>query len=185
MNTVITSKEAILNISRQLIQKQGCTAINIRNVAAACGVSIGSIYNYFNSKSDLMAAVIESVWHDIFHFPDNIDNSINFLDCVSIIFNNIQEGVKKYPGFFTLHSISFLGNDKVNGQKLMAKSWEHIQAVLYNILCNDKNIRKEAFNEILTPQKFTDIIFSLIISALIQQNYDCTAILEMIKKTIY
>ncbi len=48
MNTVITSKEAILNISRQLIQKQGCTAINIRNVAAACGVSVGSIYNYFN-----------------------------------------------------------------------------------------------------------------------------------------
>ena len=78
-----------------------------------------------------------------------------------------------------------MGNDKVNGQKLMAKSWEHIQAVLYNILCNDKNIRKEAFNEILTPQKFTDSIFSLIISAFIQQNYDCTAILEMIKKTIY
>ena len=44
---------------------------------------------------------------------------------------------------------------------------------------------KKHFNEILTPQKFTDIIFSLIISALIQQNYDCTAILEMIKKTIY
>lgn len=99
MNTVITSKEAILNISRQLIQKQGCTAINIRNVAAACGVSVGSIYNYFNSKSDLMAAVIESVWHDIFHFPDNIDNSINFLDCVSIIFNNIQEGVKNIQAF--------------------------------------------------------------------------------------
>ena len=107
MNTVITSKEAILNISRQLIQKQGCTAINIRNVAAACGVSVGSIYNYFNSKSDLMAAVIESVWHDIFHFPDNIDNSINFLDCVSIIFNNIQEGVKKYPAaIHTIHAIN-------------------------------------------------------------------------------
>lgn len=185
MNNVVTSKEAILNISRQLIQQQGCTAINIRNVASACGVSVGSIYNYFNSKSDLIAAAIESVWYDIFHFPDNIDKSISFSECVRVVFNNIQKGSEKYPGFFTLHSMSFLSNDKTNGQELMAKSWEHIQTVLYSFLSNDKNIRADAFNEILTPQKFTDIIFSLVVSAIIQQNYDCNAILEMIKKTLY
>ena len=102
-----------------------------------------------------------------------------------MVFNNIQKGSEKYPGFFTLHSMSFLGNDKTNGQELMAKSWEHIQTVLYSFLSNDKNIRADAFNEILTPQKFTDIIFSLVVSAIIQQNYDCNAILEMIKKTLY
>ena len=44
INTVVTSKEAILDMSRQLMQKQGWKSINIRSVASACGVSVGSIY---------------------------------------------------------------------------------------------------------------------------------------------
>ena len=39
MNTIVTSKEEILKISRDMIQQQGWSAVNIRSVAAACGVS--------------------------------------------------------------------------------------------------------------------------------------------------
>ena len=46
MNRVVTSKEEILQASRELLKEQGWTAINIRAVAAACHVSVGSIYNY-------------------------------------------------------------------------------------------------------------------------------------------
>ena len=54
MNTIVTSKEEILKTSREMIRQQGWSAISIRSVAAACGVSVGSIYNYFDSKSDLL-----------------------------------------------------------------------------------------------------------------------------------
>lgn len=42
--------------SRQLIREKGIDAISIRNVANACHVSIGSIYNYFTNKADLVSA---------------------------------------------------------------------------------------------------------------------------------
>ena len=45
MNTVVTSKEQILQTSRELIRQQGWSTVSIRSVAAACGVSVGSIYN--------------------------------------------------------------------------------------------------------------------------------------------
>ena len=64
MNTIITSKEAILDKSKQLVAAQGWSAVSIRNVAAACGVSVGSIYNYFASKSDLITATVESIWYE-------------------------------------------------------------------------------------------------------------------------
>ena len=54
MNTVVTSKEDILKTSRELIQQRGWSAVNIRSVAIACGVSVGSIYNYFDSKAALI-----------------------------------------------------------------------------------------------------------------------------------
>ena len=58
MNTVVTSKEEILKKSRELIQENGWASVNIRSVAAACGVSVGSIYNYFESKSALVSATM-------------------------------------------------------------------------------------------------------------------------------
>ena len=70
MNTVITSEFEILKASRKLIQQQGWSAINIRLVAAVCGVSVGSIYNYFDSKAALVEATVKSVWREIFHRSD-------------------------------------------------------------------------------------------------------------------
>ena len=66
MNTIVTSKEKILEKSRELIREQGWAAVNIRSVAAVCGVSVGSIYHYFDSKAELVGAAVESVWHEIF-----------------------------------------------------------------------------------------------------------------------
>ena len=39
MNAAVTSKEEILKTSCALIQEQGWSAVSIRSVAAACGVS--------------------------------------------------------------------------------------------------------------------------------------------------
>ena len=71
MNTVVTSKDEILKTSRELIRSQGWSAISIRSVAAACGVSVGSIYNYFDSKAELVGATVESVWCEIFRRPED------------------------------------------------------------------------------------------------------------------
>lgn len=185
MNTVITSREAILDKSRMLIREQGWTAVNIRSVAAACGVSIGSIYNYFHSKSDLISAAVESVWYEIFHISEQEGRFESFLECVQWIFDRMKRGDEKYPGFFTLHAMSFLGEDKADGQRLMAQSWEHMQEEMYRVLVCDKQIREGAFCGEFTERKFVAMIFSLIVSALLQRNYDCSMVLEMIRRTIY
>lgn len=185
MNTVITSKESILNVSQELIKSQGWTAVNIRAVAAECGISVGSVYNYFHSKSDLLSAVVESVWCDIFHFPESRSTFDDFVSCLEWIFDCMKEGNVKYPGFFTLHSMSFLEEDKSNGKLLMAQSWKHIQNGLHTVLKNDKNVRQDAFDQVFTCEEFIHIIFSFILSALLQQNYDCSAILEMTRRLLY
>lgn len=185
VNTVVTSKEAILQTSRQLIQQQGWNAVNIRAVAKACDISVGSIYNYFGSKSELVAAAVESVWCDIFHFPENGGAFDSFPSCVEWAFARMREGEEKYPGFFTLHSMSFVGTDRSGGQQRMAQSWRHIRRGLEQVLRSDPQVRPEVFDADFTPEKFVELIFSLILSALLQHNYDCTAILGMIRRVLY
>ena len=110
MNKVVTSREEILRVSRKLLKEQNGAALNIRTVASACGVSVGSIYNYFHSKSELTAAAVESIWNDIFCFPGKGDGFDSFTDCVAWIFACMKKGSESYPGFFMLHSTIFPGD---------------------------------------------------------------------------
>ena len=108
MNTVVTSKDEILRASRELIRQQGWSAVSIRSVAAACGVSVGSIYNYFGSKSDLIGATVESVWCEIFRRPADDAVFYDVQACITWIYARMAYGYERYPGFFTLHSLGFM-----------------------------------------------------------------------------
>lgn len=185
MNTIVTSKEEILKISRELIRQQGWSAVNIRSVAAACGVAVGSIYNYFDSKSALVGATVESVWYEIFHRPGNENMFQDTQGCIIWMYERMEYGCKQYPGFFTLHSLGFMQEDKSDGRRWMQKTWRHILSELRSVLKRDTKVRPDAFTEQFTVEKFADILFSLMLSALLRQDYDPSAVLEIVHRTLY
>lgn len=185
MNTVLTSKEEILKISRELIQAQGWSAVSIRAVAAACGVSVGSIYNYFDSKAALVGATVESVWSEIFHRPEDGAVFQDTQACVIWMYGRMESGCKQYPGFFTLHSLGFMREDKSDGKRRMQQTWQHILEGLCAVLKRDTKIRPDAFNEQFTAEKFAGVLFSLMLSALLRQDYDPSAVLEIVRRTLY
>ena len=161
-----TSKEEILKTSRVLIQQNGWEAVNIRAVAAACGVSVGCIYNYFGSKTELVSAAVESIWSDIFRHPDDPAVFEDTLSCIRWMYRQMEYGSEQYPGFFT-------------------QTWQHILDALTMVLTRDKKIRTDAFTEEFSRQKFAGILFSLMLSAVVQQDFDPITVLEIIRRTIY
>lgn len=185
MNTVVTSKEEILKASRELIQQKGWSAVNIRSVAAACGVSVGSIYNYYDSKAALIGATVESVWCEIFHRPEDEAVFQDTQACITWLYGRMEYGCQQYPGFFTLHSLGFMGEDKSDGKRRMQQTWQHILEGLCSVLKRDTKVRPDAFTEPLTAEKFADLLFSLMLSALMRQDYDPTAVLEIVRRTLY
>ena len=185
MNTVVTSKEEILKTSRELIRQQGWSAVNIRSVAAACGVSVGSIYNYFDSKAALVADTVESVWCEIFHRPEDRTVFQDTQACVTWLYGRMEYGCKEYPDFFTLHSLGFMREDKPDGKRRMQETWRHILDGLCSVLKRDSKIRPDAFTEQFTAEKFADVLFSLMLSALLRQDYDPGAVLEIVRRTLY
>lgn len=185
MNTIVTSKEEILKHSRDLILKQGWDALSVRSVATACDVSVGSIYNYFNSKSELISATIESVWCDIFHNPSDMGTMQDTLTCIAWMYSRIEYGCKEYPGFFAFHSLAFMQEEKQDGKRLMYQTWKHILDGLCTVLKQDANVRPNAFNAQFTPEKFANTLFSLMLSAIFRQDYDPSVVLEIVRRTIY
>ena len=60
MNKVVTSKEELLDTARQIVFQEGIDQLSIRVLAKKLNISVGAVYNYFPSKSDLLLAIVES-----------------------------------------------------------------------------------------------------------------------------
>lgn len=55
-------RQTLLARSRDLLLHDGYDKLTIRAVAAACGVAVGTVYNYFPSKDMLVASVMLEDW---------------------------------------------------------------------------------------------------------------------------
>ena len=49
----------ILDVALALMSEQGSTGASMRQLAAACGLNVATIYHYFPSKADLLRSVME------------------------------------------------------------------------------------------------------------------------------
>lgn len=185
MNTVVTSREDILRMSRRLMQEQGWSAIHVRDLAQACGISVGTVYNYFTNQSALLAATVESVWCDIFHMPEGEAPFGSIADCVQWVFDRMREGDAQYPGFFSMHSMRFLEGDRSCGQQLMQRSWQHIQDCFYQVLLQDPHVAPDAFDEDLSARQAIQLLFSLLLAAMVRRDYDAAGALQLIRRMLY
>jgi AcrR family transcriptional regulator len=52
-------RRALINVSVDVIDKQGVDALNLRRLAVIAGVSSGAPYHHFASKADLLAAIAQ------------------------------------------------------------------------------------------------------------------------------
>lgn len=185
MNKVVTSREEILEVSRELILKKGVSAFSMRMVAGACGVAVGSVYNYFPSKAELLGATIESVWAEIFKPFFSGAEFDSILDCVSCMFDLIKEGDKKYPAFFTVHSLNFTSDEKHMGKERMHHYFAFLEAKLVYALKQDERIKKGVFCQAFSREIFANYIFTLLVSILLNGEPDCQALLKMIENCVY
>ena len=56
-------RERLIARAKSLLADSGYAALTIRSVAAGCGVGVGTVYNYFSSKDELVAAVMLEDWN--------------------------------------------------------------------------------------------------------------------------
>ncbi len=178
MNTSVTSKEAILSTCRELVSDKGLSALNMRGVAEACNVALGSIYYYFPSKDDLLIATIESVWEDIFRWKDKELKGLSFIEY-------IENGMEKYPHFFTIHSISFSAKSRGKAHNSMEAYISQIKLQMVKALKEDVKVKEDAFSGRLKELELVDFVLANIVCLLIQKKKDCLVLVEVIRRTIY
>lgn len=186
MNKIVTSRESILKAAKEIAYRDGISELNIRGVAAACGVSVGSIYNYFPNKGNLVVAVIEEFWKSIFERGMcNHHSEVCFIQFFEQIYLRFYDYLKIFKEDM-LNQIALLSNsDKENGRQAESQYLSRIRSVMLYHLERDESINQEIWNENFTKERFIAFVFQNMISMLKANEGDISFFKEILMMILY
>lgn len=179
------SKQQILDAAFEIATGEGLAALNIRSAAERCNVSVGSIYNYYPTKGQLIADVVARFWRQA--VPADIMRALpgeSFIDFYVRIAGELR-------GVFTEFEENWLVQlatiDKKNlkaGTELEREYFEHIQRGMLAVLEADGSIDRTVFGEDLTPEQVCSLAWGSIMMSL--RNPALTSTMAaLLRRTLY
>lgn len=185
MNTVITSKEAIMQVCRSIVAENGIKALNMRSVADQCHIALGTLYNYYADKDALVLATVESIWREIFHAGHQDRMGASFPDDVAELYARVRKGAEAYPGFLTGHSISIADAKRGEAKSIMEHTFAHMKSGMLEVLRNDPSVSEDAFPPSFSEEDFVGFVLDHLLILLVQGQPNCNVLLEIIRRVIY
>lgn len=184
MNPPNTSREEIMRVSRKIVSEKGLPALNMRALAKECGIALGTLYNYYSDKDELVVAAIESVWQDILE-KSAPDSGVRFSQYVTQTYAHIIERLKDYPDFLAAHSISVAGSAKGKARGMMERYFGKIRGELHAALREDKNVDRSIFSETFREEDLIEHILDTIPISIINGKPDCATLTEILDRLLY
>lgn len=185
MNKANISREKIIEIASALFQDSETASLNMRTVAARCGVSVGSLYNYFSTKSELEIAVVKHIWNDTFH-PESFHFEMvtGFTDLIQKIYTQIASQ-EKSRYFFLAHRELIAKSSRQKGKDVMEQYFVQIKATMQKALNLDRNVDHTIWTDSFTQEKFVSFVFFHMLSLLSSGAPSCLDLIEVIEKLLY
>lgn len=105
-------REKLLTYARQALLQEGGPELTIRSVASACGVAVGTVYNYFPSKESLIEAVILSDWEVMMErLRGELTQDCDALESLRIICDELQAFAVTYYDVLSIPPTRLNAND--------------------------------------------------------------------------
>lgn len=87
----------LLAATRESLETGGYKALSMRGVAASCSIAVGTIYNYFQSKEEMVAYVMMQDWEKaLAQMDDAVEQETSFAEGLTGIYLAIKSFAKQY-----------------------------------------------------------------------------------------
>ncbi|WP_072499639.1 TetR/AcrR family transcriptional regulator [Olsenella phocaeensis] len=180
-----TSQEQILDAACGLARNHGLDAISIRGVARACQISVGSVYNYYPSRDELVAATAEALFRDAF-FADfcQARSQEPYLDYCRRLFAGLDERLSPLGSNWLaqLHALGPGGREA--GRERMDALLSHMLEGLAHVLESDPSVRREVLRGQLEPERICRLTLDAMFDAL-RRRSDCQTLFALMERALY
>ncbi|MGP4111564.1 TetR family transcriptional regulator [Streptomyces sp. 4N509B] len=106
--------EAVLAAADRILAEDGVEALTVRRISAEAGVAVGSLYQFFDDKNAILAAVARH--HMAAHaaaMRDILDQArtARWFDLVGLVFDRYVELYRRNPGYLAIRTGRYLGRE--------------------------------------------------------------------------
>lgn len=176
-------KEVILSKAKEIAVNEGITKINIRTVAKNSGIAIGTVYNYFPSKKELLAAVIQNFWEEAFDdvdwksFKDN-----NFYENLEKVYSILYDYLHKFKENW-LDQISLLKTqEKLLGRQKEDEYFQKMYGKIRLLIDMDGNLQSYQWSKSISKDNMSEFIFQNMLILLKKEKKDMKLFILLLKK---
>lgn len=67
-------KNRVIIAAKEMLAKQSNADFTMRDIARSCDIALGTIYNYYPSKAELLVDIVAQLWNNCFTQLRQIDN---------------------------------------------------------------------------------------------------------------
>lgn len=176
-----TLHDTLLELAREIATEQGPDSLNIRALAKQAGVSSGTVYNYFESKEDILLAITEEYWRKALVDLQNEIHATAFPEQLREIYAFLRDRLTDLAGLWmnSLHNVQLAGRDRMSFmQKALATEIIHKMR-------QDKNISPDIWNEALSEESFAEFVLMNMMTLLRMKTSSIDPFIEIVKRTLY
>lgn len=173
MNHRVTTQEKILDTAMEIAVREGIDRLSIRKVASACGIAIGSVYNYCHNKESLNTAVAERFWNGIFADQDQLYYS-------GMGFTRFLE---QYY-LFLFGRLSRFDSSWLREMEIGVPGRTAIP-LMRRVLDEDRNIHREIWNMELNEDTFCEYVFINVMALLRAGENNCRFFIFLLEHLLY
>lgn len=92
-------KSTILNTAVEIFNEDGFKGFSLRKIASRCDIAVGTLYNYYPGKKELMYAVFDKLWLGTYEvLEDYIEKNKKKPDLFSLYIEKLHEEMKTKKG---------------------------------------------------------------------------------------
>lgn len=179
------SADSIIAAARRIAERYGLASISIRGVARECGISVGSVYNYFPSCDELVVATVNDMFASMF-FEDfcHPDPAEDYLAYCERLYESLRTRLASPESNLIEQFQELSPGARVAGMQRMNAVLSHVETGLERVLMADSRANQDALVGALAPREVAKLTVANMMDSL-RAGKDCATFFSLLARVIY
>lgn len=179
----------IATAAYNLACNQGLNALNIRTLAKDCGVSVGTIYNYFPDKAALVTEVIMTFWTTI-AFSEETRTCLQYSEGENLIafcnrlYNTMDQALDQFRTIWLGDVSSLDARTRQKEREAEQACFVHIYQSLEKVILADKGIDQNVLVAI-GANNLALLLWDTFYQSLLNKDQSYRTLLALLEHALY
>lgn len=185
-NKPVINKQQILDTAFELASIKGLSGLSVREVARACGISVGTMYNSYPTKGELVNDVVGRFWSEALseHMRDATSGG-DFIEFCRDLATQLDHTLKRFQNDWLSEIAALDTHDLVSAREREESCFVHVRRGLVVALQEDTSIDRSRLTGPLTPEALCAFVWDSMLSSIKRGDDSCETLFELLKRTLY